>query len=330
MNREKIKSLLPYLNSKVTGNRGSWIEGHCPLGPWRHGGKDKHASFAVKASDQKKSICKCLSCGFGGDLRDLALKIHEYQRRSPEVNYNLGAAMQLIANEFSELEFDMGSIPDYEEPVAKKELVFPESWLASFHLLHKFPEALAYVRSRGLTHEMITGLELRYDPIQKRVGFPFRDFKGRLMGMQGRSLDPQEELRYFQYGYQNHRNMHCWMGENTLDLDKPVVVVEGPFDLTSVLRVYPNVAASFTSGLSKEKIRRLSDATEIITFYDHGHGGDAARESLHKTLRGYPIIDLIPSEEEDDCGNMTVEQISAHLAEHVPLKPYGSGDPKQS
>lgn len=322
MNREKIKSLLPYLNSKVTGNRGSWIEGHCPLGPWRHGGKDRHASFAVKASDQKKSICKCLSCGFGGDLRDLALKIHEYQRRSPEVNYNLGAAMQLIANEFSELEFDMGSIPDYEEPVAKKELVFPESWLASFHLLHKFPEALAYVRSRGLTHEMITGLELRYDPIQKRVGFPFRDFKGRLMGMQGRSLDPQEELRYFQYGYQNHRNMHCWMGENTLDLDKPVVVVEGPFDLTSVLRVYPNVAASFTSGLSKEKIRRLSDAESVITLYDHGHGGDAARESLSKTLKNMPITHVIPTKEQDDAGAMTIQEVADALADHVTLRFY--------
>lgn len=321
---------MPYLNSKVTGTRGSWIEAHCPLGPWRHGGKDKHASFAVKASNQKKSICKCLSCGFGGDLHDLALKIQELQRKGEHTGYNLGGAMQLIADEFAELDFDMGSIPSYEEPVAKVEVVFPEQWLYSFHPLSKFPEAVAYAKSRGVSQQMATDLGLRYDPIQKRIGFPFRDFKGRLMGMQGRSIEavPHNDLRYFQYGYKGHRNMHCWLGEDRLDLDKPVVVVEGPFDLTSILRVYPNVAASFTSGLSKEKIRRLADATEIITFYDHGHGGDAARESLRNTLKGYPITDIIPTAEEDDAGNMTVEQVSAYLAEHVALTPYGSGGPK--
>lgn len=320
MNRERIVALLPHLNSKVTGNRGSWIEGYCPLGPWRHGGRDKNPSFAVKASDQKKSICKCLSCGFGGDLRDLALKIQEYQRKSPEIGYHLAGAMQLIAHEFSELEFDMGSIPDYEEPVAKKELVFPESWLQSFHLLSKFPAALQYVKSRGLTDKMITELELRYDPIQKRVGFPFRDFKHRLMGMQGRSLEPHAELRYFQYGYKDHRNMHCWMGENTLDLDQPVVLCEGPFDYTSIMRVYPNVAASFTSGLSRDKVRRLSDASEIITFYDHGNGGDAARARIRDLLKGYPIVDVIPSVEEDDAGNLAADQVAAYLEPHVSLR----------
>lgn len=324
MNRERIAALLPHLNSKVTGNRGSWIEGHCPLGPWRHGGKDKHASFAIKASDQKKSICKCLSCGFGGDLRDLALKIQEYQRKSPEIGYHIAGAMQLIAHEFSELEFDMGSIPSYEEPVAKKEIVFPENWLASFNKLHKFPDALAYVKGRGVTDKMIEQLELRYDPIQKRIGFPFRDFKHRLMGMQGRSIEaiPHNDLRYFQYGYQNHRNMHCWMGENLLDLDQPVVLCEGPFDYTSILRVYPNVAASFTSGLSKEKIRRLADSTEIVTFYDHGHGGNAARKSLRDTLKGYPIVDVIPSEEEDDAGNLPMESVADYLSPYVNLRMY--------
>lgn len=321
MNREKIKALMPFLNSKVTGNRGSWIEGHCPLGPWRHGGKDKHASFAIKASDQKKSICKCLSCGFGGDLRDLTLKIQEFQRRSPEIGYNLGGAMQLIANEFAELDFDMSSIPDYEEPVAKAEVVFPESWLASFHLLEKFPEAMAYVRSRGLTVQMARDLELRYDPIQKRVGFPFRDFKGRLMGMQGRSLDPNEELRYFQYGYQNHRNMHCWMGENKLDLDRPVVVTEGPFDAAKIMKHYPNVAASFTTGLSVDKIKRLSDSTELVTFYDYGNGGNAARSRIREVLKGMPIVDIIPSEEDDDAGNMLDSRIREELGRYVNLLP---------
>lgn len=326
MKREKILALLPYLNTKhaLAADRGVWVGAHCPLGPWQHGGFDKDPSFAIKASDKKKSICKCLSCGFGGDLMDLAYEIKKHQKKQPEIGYNLGSAMQLIANEFADLDFDMASIPDWEEPTAKKEVVFPESWLQSFHKLAKFKEAHDYVLSRGLPEAMIDDLDLRFDPIQRRVNFPFRNFKGQLMGMQGRSIDkiPHNDLRYFQYGYQNHRNMHCWMNEDRLDLDKPVVVCEGPFDLTSIMRVYPNVAASFTSGLSKDKIRRLADADSIITMYDYGHGGDAARKSLRDTLKGMPIYDVIPTQEQDDAGAMTLPEVALALQEHVTLKPF--------
>lgn len=236
--------------------------------------------------------------------------------------------MQLIANEFADLDFDMGSIPDWEEsPIKKNEIVFPESWLASFKRLEMFPVALQYVKKRGLSMAMIKALDLRFDPVQKRVGFPFRNFKGQLMGIQGRSIEliPHNDLRYFQYGYQQHRNMHAWMGEDKLDLDRPVVVLEGPFDYASVFRVYPNVAASFTSGLSNEKVRRLSDACEIITFYDYGKGGDAARKKIREVLKGMPIIDIIPTEEQDDAGAMDEEDVAQYLQEHVTLQPFGSG-----
>lgn len=336
MKREKIIQLFQYLGTKHAPHkdRGVWVAASCALAPWTHGGFDKDPSFAIKASDKKKSICKCLSCGFGGDLMDLAYEIKKYQKKQAEAGYNLGSAMQLIANEFADLDFDMASIPDWEESrIEKKELVFPETWLQSFHRLNKFPEAHSYVLSRGVPEQMILDLDLRYDPIQHRVGFPFRNFKGQLMGMQGRSIEkiPHNDLRYFQYGYQQHRNMHCWMGEDSLDLDKPVVVCEGPFDLTSIKRVYPNVAASFTSGLSVEKIKRLADATEIITVYDYGKGGNAARKKIHEVLKGYPITDIIPTEEQDDAGNLSLEEVAEYLEEHVTLRYYsGSGAAPQS
>ena len=105
-----------------------------------------------------------------------------------------------------------------------------------------------------------------------------------------------------------------------MNLDSPLVLVEGPFDYTSVYRAYPNVVASFTSGLSVEKCKRLGLASELITFYDHGSGGDAARKRLDEVFPKLPITHLIPTEQQEDPGNMSLEEIQELLTEYVPFE----------
>lgn len=322
MKQDKIKALFPLLNSKVTGYRSGWVEGHCVFGPWRHGGKDEHPSFAIKVSDKKKSIAKCLSCGAGGDLMDILFKLKYYLKKEPAAGYNLAAAMQLVADEFSDYDLNPSDIPDYEEPKEKTELVFSKSWLSSFKKITEFPEGVDYCLKRGLTAKMMGFLDLRFDPIQRRVGFPFRNFKAELMGIQGRAIDEANGLRYYQYRYKNHFNSHVWLGEHHLDLDQPVVLCEGPFDYSSILRSYPNVAASFTTGMSMDKVRRLSDAVEVITFFDYGKGGDAARSRIADALKGTPITHIIPTEEQDDAGSMSEIEVAECLVDHVELKPF--------
>lgn len=323
MTPEKIDTLLPLINSKRTGTRAAWILGPCPLGPWRHGGgKDKHPSFGVKSSKNSKSLCKCMSCGFGGDLHDLLIYLSNKLKKDPRSGYSLSLASEIIFGEFEDISLEGYAIPEYGEGTFEESVttVFPESWLATFYPVAKFPEAMTYLQNRGLPLPIVKGLDVRFDPVQRRVAFPFRGRKGDLVGLQGRALDKSNPLRYYQYGYHGHRNSHCWMGEDTVDLDKPVILLEGPFDLASVLRVYQNVAASFTSGLSKEKVLRMADATDIITFYDHGHGGDEARKRIAEVLLGRPITHIIPSYEEGDAGAMSVDTVKNYLKEHVKLR----------
>jgi 5S rRNA maturation endonuclease (ribonuclease M5) len=139
------------------------------------------------------------------------------------------------------------------------------------------------------------------------------------MGVQGRAIDKSEELRYSFYKYGSTYNMHAWLGEHTVNLDKPVVLVEGPFDYASVKRVYPNVLASFTCGIGYERVTRLKDASKIITLYDWGMGGNAARDAVKKYSKA-PIIDIIPESAEVDAGDMKLEELKALLQEHVNLK----------
>jgi len=317
---EKIKALLPLVGSSYLGSRAGWVLATCPL-PWNHDGHAADA-FGVSHSSKKKSRYKCMSCGSGGDLLDLIFALKAGSKKYPEYasKYKFALAANLINAEFEEMAIAIEDIPDYETPVIKEETVFPESWLASFKPATAFKDAMAYMHSRGIPATVTEALDVRYDPIQQRVCFPVRDFKGRLMGLQGRTISgASSTLAYSQYGYKNKRNMNIWMGEHSLDLDRPVVLCEGPFDYAKIYQVYPNVAASFTSGLSKAKTVRMGDADTIITFYDYGKGGDAARGYIKKHLPGYHIINLIPSKDEDDPGSMEPLAIMQYLEEHVPL-----------
>ncbi len=290
---------------------------------WTHSdGRDTHPSFAIKESNGK-SICKCLSCGFGGDLLDLVFRLRSLSKKDKNPRLKLDQVASIVSSEYDDIEFDPLSIPDYGDQKPEEDFPFPEWWLESFQHATKFPEAVQYLARRGVTKAMAEKLDLRFDPLQRRIGFPFRNFKGELMGIQGRAIDQAQELRYYQYGYKGHRNAHCWMGEHLIDLDKPLVLVEGPFDYTSIFRIYQNVAASFTSGLSVAKLKRIADAVEIITLYDHGSGGDAARKKIKEVFRKMPVTHLIPTKEQDDAGNMSMDEVAALLQGHVKLEPFG-------
>jgi 5S rRNA maturation endonuclease (ribonuclease M5) len=320
MKEAQIKQLLLLLNSKSTSRRAGWIEGPCVLGPWRHGGKDNNPSFAIHAETSKKSICKCLSCGFGGDLFDLVFEVRRLMAKSPATGYDLPKASMMVNSEFDEMELTSADIPEYEDAFAVKlDNPFPETFLDQFQPLWQSNIAMNYMMSRNVPLLVCKALNVVWDKHQKRVGFPFRNSAGKLMGVQGRAVDASNELRYYQYGYLGERNMQAWMGEDHLNLDEPVIVCEGPLDNARIFQHYPNVAASFTSGLSVAKIKRLADATDIITFYDHGKGGNAAREKLHSVLTGASIIDIIPTAEEGDAGAMTDDAIREYLTPHVSL-----------
>lgn len=322
MNPDRIRALLPKLGSKAYGSRAGWVLATCPM-VWNHGGEESDA-FGVSFSGKKKSRVKCLSCGYSGDLTDLLFDIRDGVRKHPHFahRFSLGVASSLVASEFEEMELTAEDIPDFEAVEAKTEVVFPESWLKTFKLATQFPQAVGYMLKRGIRLETIEALDVRFDPVQGRVCFPVRDFKGRLMGLQGRKIMKNpNSLTYNQYGYKGHRNPNIWMGEHSLDLDAPVVLCEGPFDYAKIWQVYPNVAASFTSGLSKAKVLRMGDADDIISFYDFGKGGDAARKYLHKYLPApqYNIVDVIPTQEEDDAGSMDESAIMEYLSQHVEL-----------
>ena len=156
--------------------------------------------------------------------------------------------------------------------------------------------------------------------MQKRaVCFPVRNWVGQLVGMRGRFIRPRDGQRYHDYGYRGHRNKLPWYGEQTVSLDRTVLMVESVFDYASAARVYRNVLAPLTVGLSYDKCRRVRNALEIVTLFDNGAGGDKGRSKISKRCTEAIITHLTPPATADDPGDMTKKQLRKVLKGYIAL-----------
>jgi len=203
---------------------------------------------------------------------------------------------------------------------AHVEEVWPESFLDSYMLAYKVPMAMEYLNARRVSQKVAVHLDIRWDLGKRCVCFPVRNWRGQLVGMRGRHISPlQDGPRYHDYGYRGHRNKLPWYGESTVDLDKPILMVESVFDFTSALRVYRNILAPLTVGLSHDKCKRVRNALEIVTLFDNGAGGDKGRSLLSKRLPEAIITHLLPPSHASDPGDMTKKQLRKTLKKHIVL-----------
>lgn len=319
MDAEGIVALLEALGTKATTG-DQWVRGSCPLAPWLHdGGTDKHPSFGIEVVTGGESWFNCYSCGKKGDLLTLVGEAHRLNKMDPLVSYDWKTAREIAS---SELEVVVSHVKDFEvvqkTPKPDTVTIFPKEWVESFPKVTSgcSAGALDYLKLRNLTtYGEIEAYDIRWDSTQQRVCFPVYLPPKICVGLHGRAIMPEATLPYYAYGFQSKRNPHVWYGEQWLDLKSPVVLTEGPFDLTQIAKVYSNVLASFTASLSLRKLKRVRDFIGIITYYDHGSGGEEAREALTAEAQHHhiPIIHIVPTEEEDDAGNTHVKKIAEYL-----------------
>lgn len=312
------------VESKYSG--GDWTQVPCVLAPWQHSdGVDSNPSAGFLINPKGKSFYHCWTCQERKNLHELVMKVRELNKNLPApypLNVKHAYAMTLLEEE-EEDAFDLGDIGSYEDNKKARraeelELVpFDEDWLDSFAPILKSKVAVDYLKTRKQQYpdELYERYGVVYDSGQGRICFPTRSFDGTLYGLHGRAIDSKNPLRYFAYGWYGKRNPQVWMGESLVDLDKPLVLTEGMFDMMSIARVYPNVLASRSSEIHKDMWKRIAAASMIVTFYDNGQGGDVARKKIEHKCKQASVLHIIPSEDEDDAGDMDELVIKELLAE---------------
>jgi hypothetical protein len=322
MKRDSAIKVLKLLGAKVPNSqpRSKWIVCDCPLGPWTHdGGASSAEVFGVRIENGDPRV-NCFSCGFHGNLSDLVYSMRLKNKANFHRKYEFSEVLQLIAEAEENVELECLGAPDFEEVLfGKKDKLheYPEWWLDSFPAWHEVPFAKSYLAAREVPAHVANALDIRADTEQRRVCFPVRDFSGLLRGLHGRAVDEKTEPRYRMYLQAHKNNPIIWLGEHWVDLEKPIVVVEGPFDLASVRRVYSNVVSPLFANPNQEKLLRMSGASEWLTFFDRGTGGDAGRKKVDKVLRDYYVQHLYPPSDVKDPGACSVQQLIEILSPYV-------------
>lgn len=313
-----IQQLLNALGAVGHHSGSEWIRGPCPLARWTHaGGHDINPSFGVRISTSE-SIAKCYSCEFLGNLEDLVIEVAQYNRRH---KYIEGTQIKL-AREIAESDgglFDFVGI-DYDVQIAKTVKLLepiPMDWFESFPRVHLFPLAVKYLKGRGVMKSQMIDFNIRWDPNKERVCFPVFNAKGELKALQGRTIYPDVEPRFYMYPHKN-RDTDVWFNENEMDLDRSLVVTEGAFDALSIARCYSNVVAGLMASVSHVKMRKLWDATHIVTWYDSGKGGNEAREKMTNmgVYKGIPVTHIVP---DTDAGDQSEDEVQSALDKTILL-----------
>ena len=280
--------------SEGVPNEAGWLTARCPLAPWTHdGGVDSNPSFSVRWGSK---AFNCFSCGSKGHLSHLMMLMQHHAKGGCP---GLGAAWSLLLDSLE----DQGggsslSLPGYScQHGEVLDQVWPEDYLDDYpragHLPHHHP-VRDYLEGRGVPFELWGHIGLRAVPEMGGspgfgVGFPVRNWMGELVGFRVRRVngDGTKYLAMKPPGFRN--NSHVWYGEDRLDLNRPVVVVESVFDYLAVFPLYRNLLAPLTAIPSNAQMRRIRGLVRVGVMLD---GDEAGKQGTMRILNQFGGSDV--------------------------------------
>lgn len=330
MTPDQARAFVQALGGKNLGQKSAWVTAGCPLARWTHkNGKDSNPSFGITTATGKPSHWNCFACG-SGSAEDLlqAVEYHLHKNNLIALDYgvNIGVARHLLDSEYVGLQ----ALPDYMEFQENAQHEFQEwplYWLDSFIPASMNDEARTYLLGRDVSSDEQSAYNLRWDSQRRMVVFPYFNVYNKFAGARGRAIDQgvTGHKKHFDYTWNSVNNSRlCWYNEQCLELDGPVVVVEGQFDALRVLKAYPKVVANLTAKPTWAKLCRLQQSETVIHIPDNdGPGG--AGESSQASYRNfcqehglkYLLVDLPlpPGGDKIDPGECSAEYLRDRLQE---------------
>lgn len=306
------KSIRKHLHTLGVGpliKQRDWLNGPCPLAPWRHrSGHDRNPSFGVHIAKGQQSHYYCFTCKATGRLSDLAA--------------DLGGLRGEDYSEVAKQAFkdDLVSVSPYEDMPDIKRLPEPLDeavYMDIYDGVGAWPEALDYLESRGISRQAATKMGLMYDEEEQRIVFAVYDRKGRLYGFSGRSILTEGQHPKVR-DYFGLPKQHLLLGEEKCINGKPILVVEGLMAYARLIEIgadeYFNVVALLGSVLTDKKAERLLRWNEAVWLLpDDDEAGDVC-------LWG-PLNNLGVHK-----GGGAIDKLYDHVPVYVPEYPDGVND----
>jgi 5S rRNA maturation endonuclease (ribonuclease M5) len=284
MDQKLAREFLVALGVGVSEYKAEWVTAPCPMARWRHAsGKDSHPSFGIRLGG--KPHYNCFACNKGGDLAGLLDELIHLSKNDPVPTMDIGEAYRVLEQDSKKGYITQPEWKMYETHEDSVPIAWPEWWLESFFRARDCPVARDYLIKRAVPQTLWDTFDIRYDTSRNAVCLPVRDRDSRLVGMRGRHLDPMKEPRYHDYDFNDVNNTSkVWYNEDRIVLTKPIVLVEGAFDLIRVYQCYRNVLSPLSAQMSISKIKKLLVFPQVFCLFDNDKAGQIAYEKVKMAL----------------------------------------------
>jgi hypothetical protein len=326
MNYESIIEFCKRLDLEVIDEYNGWVRIVCPFAQWRHaGGTDHNPSCGIKIEDGEASFYNCLTCKSKGPVHSIAQELSklvddpELAKYALQVEHDEMLGISSIAFRAWEKDHEKKSVKKIADRVAKAKITEYE-FVRRYKSVLLYPEAIRYLRRRGISISTAFALGLRFDPgRERRIIFPVYDYwTGKFAGYTGRTIRSNEwirrhELRVQGYtgkrkykfpkirdygGLEKHkvllfRRPSYTGNRRTRRLRLPslirstysaAIVVEGLFGFANIWNARPGVIvfALLGSALTEHKAAIIADlGLPVYWLTDNDEAGQAA---MHGTL----------------------------------------------
>jgi len=282
MRKKELLNLLYALGVQPVDIIDNWVQVSCPLADVNHiSGKDANPSAGFSINNKGKSVFHCFVCG----TRSMESILNTYKWKR-----GLDLIGDYLRGEVTEQEEKV----EYSEKFGKKvqPIPVPENVLSQFKPIDYAKE---YLSKRGINLEIARDYGLKYcerlitaqNKIWKNaILTPIRDKDFKTYWLHFRSIDS----KFFWHGQPKHFNLNMewgrqdsFFGMEYLDVTKPVILVEGAFDVLRLKTLgLENVVATH-GGINhkSKKIKRLKNL-EVICGFDADEAGHEFANSVER------------------------------------------------
>lgn len=261
---------------------GLQVKVHCPF----HDEQVKSLNF-----DLEKDIFFCFGCGAKGDIVDFVKKLESINR--------LEAMQKVRKISAGEEEAKKEILEMVKSQRQNKQELLDRAKYYYMNLNDNFPEALQYLKDRGLTTKTIDTFGIKFN---KHAQYPIiiplydeQEFKGYIQ----RRIDNGKPKYLYNKGFER---LSTLVGE--VKNKNPVLIVEGIFDMLKAYQFgYHNVVAILGWKASKHHLEKLSNTDYKISALDNDRAGKEGTKYLEDKLKN--VVELEYLKDSKDIGEMS-------------------------
>lgn len=244
--RVDVLDLLGYYNIEIV-LRGEEAQFKCPF----HNDRDPSASINIITGSWT-----CYRCKVGGSPTDFVSQIEDW--RFPYAD-------KWLRDRYGGFVAPKSMVREVEMFLAKaKTIYYPEE------ILKQYKRSTGYWTERGFDNKTVKKWELGYDPYTQRATIPIRSWDGRLIGVQGRTVLPDETAKYvFIRDLPKKRHLY---GLHLIDSDWVVVTESALATLRLDMFGIPSVS-TLGSSVSEEQAGHLNSFKKVYMLFDNDDAG---------------------------------------------------------